>query len=507
MKKKTCLAAILIFLLTQSMAWDEDTWTKSLKKISSLVEIIEENYFKEIDHEKLAYASIRGMLPTLDPHSYFLDPKNLSTLREDYKGKYYGTGMLIQKHGDRVMVISPIAGAPAYLLGIQPGDVISHIEGESTKPITSFQAMQKLRGKKGTKVNITIVREGLEKPLDFTITRAEIPLHSVRYAFMLNDDVGYIYISNFASTTTDEFHEKMEMLKSQGMKKLILDFRLNGGGTLIQSLEISDEFLPKGSGIVSIKGRKPYYNQVFRASEDNQYEQIPLVIIIHQGTASAPEIVSGAVQDNDRGLIVGAKSFGKGLVQTVFPLSQNAAVALTTAKYYTPSGRSIQRDYTNIEDWAMNRELPAEEREVSYTLNGRKVLGQGGITPDYEVDFAFKPFTYQLLLRGVFFAYGRKFGEKKTSLSRQLMDEQLRDPGLTIDDRILDDFKDYLKENKISFTPQGFEESREQIIREIERNIVIALRGIEAGEKAYRLSDPFVKKAFEVFPEAEKMVK
>ena len=506
MKKKTCFVALLIFLLAQSMAWDEDPWTESLKKISSLVEIIEENYFEEIDHEKLAYASIRGMLPTLDPHSYFLDPKNLSTLREDYKGKYYGLGIMIQKHGDRIMVISPIAGTPAYQLGIQPGDVISHIEGESTKPITSFQAMQKLRGKKGTKVNITIVREGQE-PLDYTITRAEIPLHSVRYAFMLKDDIGYIYISNFAATTTNEFQEKMALLEKQGMKKLILDFRMNGGGTLMQSLEISDELLPKEAGIVSIKGRKSFYNQEFHAVRDNQYEHIPLVIIIHQGTASAPEIVSGAVQDNDRGLIVGAKSFGKGLVQTVFPLSKDAALALTTAKYYTPSGRSIQRDYSNIEDWAMNRELPDEDREVRYTANGRKVLGQGGITPDYVVDFSYKPLTYHLLVRGVFFAYGRKFGEKKTSLSKQLSEEQLKDPGFTIDSRVLDDFKDYLKENKISFTQEGFDESREQIVREIERNIVIAVWGIDAGEKAYRLSDPFIKKAFEVFPEAETMIK
>jgi len=505
MKKKIFLSLILILVFFQPHAWDEDVWSQSFKKISAIVPLIEENYYKEVEHEELAFSSIRGILLTLDPHSYFLNPKNLSTLREDYKGKYFGLGIMIQKHADLLKVISPLEGTPAYRLGIQSGDVISHIEGESTKPITSFQAMQKLRGKKGTKITITITREGLDEPMDITITRAEIPLYSVPYAFMLQDNIGYIFIRNFAENTTKEFREKMAMLEKLGMQKLILDFRGNGGGTFLQSLEITDEFLPKGDMIVSIRGRKKHYSREFRASKNDQYEHIPLIILISQGTASAPEIVSGAVQDHDRGLIIGQDSWGKGLVQTVFPLSKEAAVAITTARYYTPSGRSIQRDYTYLEDYRLKRDEP-EEREVKYTDGGRKVLGQGGISPDYKVELSYKPLTYMLLLRGAVFSYGRKFAEKQTSLSRELMKDEIIDRSFEVNSRVFEDFQAHLEEVGISFKPEDFEESKDELKRELEREIFSSIWSIEEGMKVFRQSDPLIRKAIDVFPQAEKLI-
>lgn len=520
MKHKGFIFVILFFALVSAPAWEEDIWTVSMNKISAIVNLIDQNYFKDVDHEELAFSSIKGMLQTLDPHSYFLDPRHFDRVREEYKGKYYGLGILIQKQDKRLVVISPIEGGPAYRLGIRSGDIISHIEGETTEPITSNEAMMRLRGPKDTEITITIVREGWEKPFDVTIVREEIALYSVQYAFILQDDIGYIRIRNFAETTTREFEEKMELLLEQGMERLILDLRTNGGGTFLQSIELSDEFLPRGTLVVSIKGRNRQLDRQYLAQKNDQYEKIPLVILIDGASASAPEILSGAVKDNDRGLIVGQDSWGKGLVQTIVPLAPNAALALTTAKYYTPSGRSIQRDYSNFEDYYLYRkETPEDQREVTYTAGGRKVLGQGGITPDYKVTFQFNRLIYDFLIKGNFFTYAKKFVEKKRPISKNyLFPDDKNSPGtssakkvldqdFTVDSAIVDDFKETLKEDNFEFEEEKFAEAREEIKRELEREIHSALWGIEMGIRAHRKTDPVVLKAIEVFPEAEALVK
>jgi carboxyl-terminal processing protease len=518
MKRNVILLPLLLLVVFLFPSKKEDEWTDSLDKLSSLMTLIESHYFQDIDTETLTYSSIQGMLQTLDPHSHFLDPRHFLRLREEYKGKYYGLGIMIQKQEDRLVVISPIEGGPASRLGIQAGDIISHIEGESTKEISSTEAMMRLRGPKGTEVNITIVRDGLEEPLDLTIVREEIPLHSVPYAFMLGDGIGYIFIRNFAESTTTEFEEKMKLLTEKGMKNLILDMRGNTGGTFAQSIEISDEFLPKGAGVVSILGRKKYYNKEFRASRNDQHEDIPLVILINQGSASAPEIVSGAIKDNDRGLIVGDDSWGKGLVQTVFPLAPDAAVALTTARYYTPSGRSIQRDYSSFEDYYIfKREPPEEQREVKFTEKGRKVFGQGGISPDYKVSFSYTALTSKLFSKGAFFSYATRFTNKKRPVSRDTVSSHETEEGravqreladdLVVGALILDDFKNYLKENNIDFKDEEFGNAEKEIARELEREIVSSLWGIEQGLRAYRKTDPVILKAIEVLPEANALVK
>lgn len=519
MKKRVAFLVVVILTFVCLPGRDEDIWNQSLEKISSIISLVEQNYAEDVEPEKLIYSSIRGMLQTLDPHSYFLDPDNFLRMKEEQTGKYYGLGIQIQKHEDRLVVIAPIEGTPAYRLGIQAGDIISHINGESTKPISSFEALEKLRGPKGTKVTITIVREGLERPLELTIVREEISLHSVPYAFLLQDDVGYIFIRNFAETTGDEFEEKMDYLAAKGIKSLILDLRSNSGGHFFQSLEISDEFLPRGGLIVSIKGRNREYNQEFRALRDNQHEKLPLVVLIDRGSFSASEIVAGAVMDNDRGLLVGEPSWGKGLVQTIFPLAPNLAVALTTARYFTPSGRSIQRDYSQLEDYFLVKETPTEKKEVKYTVKGRKVLGQGGITPDYEVKVSAKPYTFELMIRGTFFSYARKFVGHQTPLSKKFVfprDEQLAGidfsgkiivgQNFVVDSQIIEDFKDYLRTSKIEFDPEKFKEAEPEIKRELEREMVSSLWGIEEGIKAYRKSDPVILKAIEILPEAIKLI-
>ncbi len=504
MKKNIALAVLVILMLANLLARDEDVWNQSLDKFASLLTLIENNYYREVEPEKLIFSSIRGMLETLDPHSYFLDPDSFSRMREEYTGKYYGLGIQIQKQGDNLVVIAPMEGSPASRLGIQTGDIIASINGESTRPLSSFDAMQRLRGPKDTEVTITIVREGLEAPLELTIQREEIPLRSIRYSFMLTEDVGYIWINNFAETTTDEFEEKMKLLERQGMTKFILDLRGNTGGSFFQSFEISDEFLPKGAVVVSIKGRNRIYNREFRAVRDNQFEKIPLVVLIDRGSASASEIVSGAIMDNDRGYVVGADSWGKGLVQTVFPLGEDLAVALTTAKYLTPSGRSIQRDYEHIEDYMLYKQAPEEEREVKYTAHGRKVLGQGGITPDFEVSSTRGPFTSELMSKGVFFRYGRKFASRQPGLTKLL--ESKADRDFLVDEKVIEDFKGYLRSNKIAFDEKRFAEANGEIRRELEREINASLWGLEEGWRAYQKTDAVVIKALEVMPEASKIV-
>jgi carboxyl-terminal processing protease len=517
MKKKLAVGVLFLLILANLSARDEDIWNRSIAKFSGILSLIQGNYYREVDEEKLIYSSIRGMLETLDPHSYFLDPDNLSRMREEYTGKYYGLGIQIQKHEENLVVIAPIEGTPASRLGIQPGDVISTIEGESTKPLTSFDAMQKLRGPKGTKVTITIVREGLDEPLEMTIEREEIPLHSVPYAFMITDTTGYVFIRNFAETTTEEFKEKMAQLSKQGMKNLILDLRWNTGGPFFQSIELSDLFLPKGDVIVSIKGRNRIYNREFRAQRNDQFENIPLVILINRGSASASEIVSGAVMDNDRGYIVGEDSWGKGLVQTVFPLGENLAVALTTAKYFTPSGRSIQRDFEHIEDYILYKQAPEDQREVKYTAKGRKVLGQGGIAPDYEVASTLNAFTIELMNRGAFFGYARRFAARETALAKKFVfpgDQRNAEIAgkipigrdFNVGTPVLEDFKGYLKTAKIGFDEKKFAEAEPEIKRELRREIVSSLWGIEEGVKAYRESDAVVLKALAIMPEASKFI-
>jgi carboxyl-terminal processing protease len=502
MKKNIALAAIITLLLANLAARDEDVWNQSLHKFSSILDLIEKNYYSEVEPEKLVFSSIRGMLETLDPHSYFLDPDSFSRMREEYTGKYYGLGIQIQKQEENLVVISPMEGTPASRLGILPGDIISHINGESTKPISSFDAMQKLRGPKGTKVTITLVREGRDMPWDLTIEREEISLRSVPYAFMLDDDTGYIYIRNFAETTTREFEEKMQALQGQGMRDLVLDLRLNTGGPFFQSIEISDQFLPKGDVIVSIKGRNRIYNREFRAQRDGQFEQLPLVVLINRGSASASEIVAGAIMDNDRGFIVGEDSWGKGLVQTVFPLGEDLAVALTTAKYLTPSGRSIQRDYEHIEDYMLFKQAPEDSREVRYTAKGRKVLGQGGITPDFEVAPTRSVLTAELMIKGAFFGYGRKLAGGTTPLGKSVVINR----DFAVDLRVTEDFKAYLRANKIAFEEAKFKEAEGEIRRELERAIYSSALGIEEGWRVYQKSDAVVLKSLEVMPEAAKFV-
>src|SRR5579862_3714926 len=361
--------------------------SQSLKEFTQVYDIVEQNYAEPVNPDKAIYnGAIPGMLHVLDPHSNFFDPKSYSLLREDQRGKYYGVGMTVGPRNNKVIVIAPFVGTPAYRAGIHPGDVIIAVDGKPTDNMSTAEVADMLKGPKGTTVRITVLREGSDKPLEFSIVRDEIPRYSVDLHFLIRPGIGYMHVSGFNETTE---HEVGQALDEMGdIKGLILDLRQNPGGLLSEGVGVADQFLQKGQVIVSHHGRSSP-EKVYRATHGNAGKDYPIVVLVNRGTASAAEIVAGAIQDHDRGLIAGETTFGKGLVQTVYPLSENTGLALTTAKYYTPSGRLIQRDYNGVSlyDYYYDRENDSNpgNREVKLTDSGRTVYGGGGITPDVKI--------------------------------------------------------------------------------------------------------------------------
>jgi carboxyl-terminal processing protease len=316
-----------------------------IMKLNDVLNLARKNYVDKIDTQTLVEAAIEGMLGILDPHSVYIPAKAMERVNEDIRGSFEGIGIEFTIINDTINVVTPISGGPSEQLGIMAGDKIIKINDTSAIGLKNEDVVRKLRGPKGTKVKVTILRAGVKEPLEFVITRDKISIYSVDVAVMVAKDVGYIYINRFSETTDREFKEAVSKLRAQGMKKLILDLRNNPGGLLSEAVKIADEFLPQGKLIVYTKGRLPEYNEEFYATSSGELEKIPVVVLVNQGSASGSEIVAGAIQDWDRGLIVGDTTFGKGLVQRQFPLNDGSAIRLTTARYYTPSGRLIQKPY------------------------------------------------------------------------------------------------------------------------------------------------------------------
>src|SRR5262252_3285293 len=365
----------------------EDTQS-AVREFTTVLDIVQANYADPVDVDKEVYqGAIPGMLRVLDPHSNFFDARQFALLREDQRGKYYGVGMVVAPRENHTVVMSPYVGAPAYNAGIRPGDVIVKVDDKPTDGLSTSDVADMLKGAKGTVVKITISREGYAELLVFTVTRDEIPRHSVDIAFLLKPGIGYVRLSGFNETTDREIAEALKQLSANSLDGLILDMRGNPGGLLNEAVAVGDMFLEKNQLIVSHHGRTSSERRYY-AVRGNQGMNTPLVILVNNNSASATEIVSGAVQDHDRGMIVGETTFGKGLVQTVTPLSENTGLALTTARYYTPSGRLIQRDYKSISlyEYHYERKVPEHPTEVKLTDSGRQVTGGGGITPDIVVD-------------------------------------------------------------------------------------------------------------------------
>src|SRR6266852_1191165 len=389
----------------------------NLREFSQVYELVEQNYAEQVNPDKAIYnGAIPGMLHVLDPHSNFFDPKSYSSLKEEQRGKYYGVGMQVGPRNNKVIVIAPFVGTPAYRAGIRPGDIIIAVDGKPTDNLDTTAVADMLKGPKGTTVHITILREGSDKPLEFAVVRDEIPRYSVDLHFLIRPGIGYMHVSGFNETTEKEVQDALDSFYQAGdLKGLILDLRQNPGGLLNEGVGVADKFLRKNQLIVSHHGRSSPERR-YTASHGNGGKEYPLVVLVNRGTASAAEIVAGAIQDHDRGLIVGETTFGKGLVQTVYPLSENTGLALTTAKYYTPSMRLIQRDYSNVSlyDYYFNRESEEKEHhaspEVKLTDSGRTVYDGGGITPDVKIT-AVKSNHFQdsLLQHYAFFNFAKHY--------------------------------------------------------------------------------------------------
>src|SRR5271167_2865641 len=437
---------------SSSMSSDSDV-KDSLKQFTDVYAVIEDNYAEPVNPDKAIYnGAIPGMLHALDPHSNFFDPKSYALMREDQRGKYYGVGMTVGPRNNKVIVIFPFTGTPAYKAGIHPGDVIIAVDGKSTENMSTPDVADMLKGPKGTTVHISISREGVEKPMEFTLVRDEIPRYSVDVHFLIRPGIGYLHVTGFNETTEEEVSRALDEFGD--LKGLILDLRGNPGGLLSEGVGVADKFLKKGQLIVSHHGRASAEKR-YVAQHGNGGKDYPLVVLVNRLTASAAEIVSGAIQDHDRGLIAGEVTFGKGLVQTVYPLSENTGLALTTAHYYTPSGRLIQRDYSNISlyDYYYNREGDDNNtnHEVKLTDGGRTVYGGGGITPDVKLPpYKANKFQDSMLQHYALFNFAKRY-----ALAHKITQT------FEVDDVLLLEFRKFLDSEKIAYTEAEFLENND----------------------------------------------
>ncbi len=475
---------------------------EAVKSFTRVLAIVQQNYAEPVDTDHALYqGAIPGMLRVLDPHSNFFDSRQFSLLREEQRGKYYGVGMTVAPRDARTVVLAPFVGSPAYKAGIRPGDVIMKVDDKSTEGLSTPEVADLLKGPKGTVVHIIVAREGYADPILFTITRDEIPRHSVDVAFLLRPGIGYVRVSGFNETTDRELAEALKQLNVATLVGLILDLRGNPGGLLNEGVAVTDMFLEKNQLIVSHRGRSSQERRYY-AVRGNQGVQVPLVVLISGSSASAAEIVVGAVQDHDRGLVVGETSFGKGLVQTVSQLSENTGLALTTARYYTPSGRLIQRDYkaVSLYDYHYNRKGPQQPTEIRLTDGGRQVYGGGGINPDVVVPMPkLDKFQDTLLTRDIFFRYEAGVG----GFTRHFLGTR---PEITrnfvVDDAILNAFRRYLDNQHVSYTEPEIAQNLAWIKHKIKKEVFTSEFGLNEGYKVELEDDPQVQKAVESVPEA-----
>ena len=483
---------------------DESQLRDNLKSFTNVYALVEQNYAEPLNGDKADTAiyggAIPGMLRVLDPHSNFYDPKAYAKMREDQHGRYYGVGMVIQQQiiqgKATTFVITPYENTPSFRAGIKPGDIISMVDGKSTDGMTSDLVAKALKGPKGTHVQVTVVREGQTKPLDFDLIRDEIPHPSVDLKYEIRPGVGYVHLTQFQETTAQEVIEAIDGFKD--LKGLVLDLRGNPGGLLSQAVEVCDHLLGKGQTIVSQRGRA-YPDQNYVATHGNDGRTFPIVVLVNRNTASAAEIVSGALQDHDRALIVGETTFGKGLVQTVYNLSENTGLALTTYHYYTPSGRLIQRNYSGVSlyDYYYNHAgaQPADNtnREVKLTDSGRTVYGGGGITPDEKIDSPkSNHFQDQLLFKSAFFHFAPHYLANRTV-----------DKNFSVDDAVLTDFKQFLTSQNVPFSEADFNANLDWVKVNIKEKILTSQFGQLQGLRTLADWDPQIQKALTFLPEAQ----
>lgn len=513
------------------LAADKNIYSE-LTLFNRVLNLITTYYVEDMEADSLIQGAINGMLDELDPHSNYIEPERFERMEERNRGSYSGIGISFAIIDDWLTVISAMEGGPSIKLGIRAGDVITHIEGESAFGIKEQEVFDQLRGPKGTEVTVTVRRSGEAKPIDYTIVRDDILIESVPYAFMLEPGIGYVRMGRFSATTSEELEHALVRLEDQGMESLVLDLRGNSGGYLTQAIEVSDKFIGDGKKIVYTQGRIFGSSEEYYATKAATHPDIPIVVLINAGSASASEIVSGAIQDWDRGLVVGSTSFGKGLVQRQYPLPNGGALLLTVARYYTPSGRLIQRPYEAGERDAYYRqaggmrhpgdEEPEETPEVAeeagaedaeqeapvYTtlLQNRTVTGGGGITPDVEIDALYRSSRLNNQL-----TFDRKYFDFTT---QAIGEGQIRWDGtfdefitqFRITDDLLDGLQAYLEADSFSYEPDSFAVHADEIRRGLRAEIANHFWGDNERYRILIQDDPAIARAIGLVPRAEALL-
>jgi carboxyl-terminal processing protease len=522
----TVVALVAVGLLAGAMLntlFSGDTVKEQVLKFSHVLNLTLKNYVEDVDTQKLTESAINGMLGQLDPHSVYIPASQLQRVQEEFQGSFEGIGIEFQVLNDTLLVVAAITGGPSEALGIQSGDKIVRIDDSTAIGITQEQVPKKLRGPKGTKVRVTILRSGIKEPLEYEITRANIPLYTVDTSFMLDETVGYIRVTRFAATTHEEFVENVTKLSQHGMKRLILDLRQNAGGFLEQAFKIADEVMPQGRKIVYTKGRQNQFDDEFRSTGSGRFQDVSLILLVNSGSASASEIVAGAVQDWDRGLIVGETTFGKGLVQRQYDLPDGSAVRLTIARYYTPSGRLIQRPYSKDHVQYQREVVEREETEgenltheaekdstrpVFTTMGGRKVYGGGGITPDYIVKSErLNEYTIQLFIKQVFLQFADNYVDAHGT---ELKAQYGKDPAkfaarAGVTDEMHEQLLALAKAKGIEFKKDLYEKDLHFIRAYMRAYVARRLWGNEGWSRVMLREDTQFTKALSLFPEAEKI--
>ena len=485
-----------------------------VRAFADALKLVEAEHAALPDRERLTRGAVTKMLHTLDPHSSFFNRQEFNELQDEQSSKFYGIGITVNQRNGRLYILGVNPGMPAEKAGLRYGDALLAVDGKAAKDWTHSDALKHVRGLRGSSVELTVERAGETKPLTFQIERDEIPYPSVRNAFLLRPEVGYIGLTGgFNQATSEELREALDKLKKDGMTSLVLDLRRNPGGLLVQAVKVSEIFLPTDRAIVSVKGARAA-KQLYR-SDNPDPEALPLVVLIDHDTASASEIVAGALQDQDRALVIGAASFGKGLVQTVFRLPWGAGLTLTTAKYYTASGRSIQRDYAGVGFYDYYREGRRPEmrprrtpnnREAFYTPTKRLLQSGGGITPDVLVNAP----EEDVRLRDVCFEFVRQLvagsvpGLTEYKLDKTNPEYQLRGNEFPVNEALLTGLRTFLRERpKFRAWETKLSEQADYVRRRLRAELITAAYGVEAGEQYLLESDPQALRAIAELPKAK----
>ncbi len=540
MKKRysvVTVAAIVVVSLFAGMGINKlisaDNIYEQIKKFGDVLSATEKSYVDDVDTGKLTDAAVVGMLNTLDPHSVYIPPKQYEKVVEDFKGKFEGVGISFRVINDSITIIEPIAGGPSARMGVLSNDRIVKINDTSSIKWTDQQVMRSLRGPKGTKAKISIVRPSVKEILEFVIIRDEIALTSVDAAIMISKEIGYIRVNQFKETTHAEMDKALQKLQSEGMGKLILDLRDNGGGYLEEAVRMADLFLDGGTHdnphrVVYTKARKPEFEESYSAKTGDAYEKLPIIILVNNASASASEIVAGAIQDWDRGLIVGETTFGKGLVQRQWPLRDGSAFRLTVARYYTPSGRLIQRSYQGKDkDEYQMEAFRREEQEgdniehkhdaapdstipIFKTDGGRTVLGGGGITPDYVVKSERVTGLVQTVWRkNLFYDFSKTYMEGPGFILRDKYGKnyEFYKTKYTISDELMAEFRTFIETKEVKVDDKEYTKDIDFLKARLKAQIAQMIFGLEGYIGVMIGVDNQVQKALTLFPEAAKIAK